>query len=254
MSYARLLPVALLVFCSAVIPLVAHAAPTPEQLALVEQLGSTDYITRREATSKLLQDQSLDTDKLTGLMQKTTTPEQRQRMLRIAKHHFLRSQLRDPPSNVRLTGALGIRHKIRQNGMLPGVDGAAAVVVQTLQGFPGYIAFEPGDLIIGFEGELWPDNLDTMIFGRMLAKHRAGDTVKFTVLRDGEQREVSLTLAPMPDLGRMYRESDGRLQRVIEQRWQESLAEMLENAPEVQPVPLSERPAATQPAATQASE
>lgn len=210
----------------------------------IEQLGDPDYATRRAATLHLLNDNSLTADRLTLLMAATNTTEQRHRLLNIAKHHILRRELAGAPPNVRITGGMGILHKIQQAGMLPQVDGAASVVITSLPGFPGYAAFEPGDLIIGINGKPWPKNLDQLKLDRALSPYSAGDEVSFLVIRDGQSRTATLTLAPSTDLRRMYQGSDGRLQRTYQRLWDNARADMLKNAPDLKPTPL---PAATKP-------
>jgi 2-alkenal reductase len=53
-----------------------------------------------------------------------------------------------------------------------------------------------GDVIVELDGKPIPD-FDTLL--TEILKRKPGDTVRLVVLREGERREVDLTLEPRPD-------------------------------------------------------
>ncbi len=69
-------------------------------------------------------------------------------------------------------------------------------VTGTLPGYPAEGVLKPGDVILSVNGVRTPTLED---FSRLMAKHRPGDTVTLTILRNGAKLNVSITLAPRPE-------------------------------------------------------
>ncbi|QOJ79431.1 site-2 protease family protein [Infirmifilum lucidum] len=69
-------------------------------------------------------------------------------------------------------------------------------VTGTLPGYPAEGVLKPGDVILSVNGVRAPTLED---FSRLMAKHRPGDTVTLTILRNSVKLNVSITLAPRPE-------------------------------------------------------
>ncbi|MCE9571536.1 MAG: trypsin-like peptidase domain-containing protein [Deltaproteobacteria bacterium] len=74
-------------------------------------------------------------------------------------------------------------------GVVPGGAAERAGVVSTQPGANG--VWKLGDLIVGFDGAQIKKQADLY---RALDNHKVGDTVKLTLERDGQKRDVELTL------------------------------------------------------------
>lgn len=200
--------------------------------ARLEALGDLDYAVRREAELDLRSDADLTLDRLRPMLAEARTLEQQQRLLRVAEHVFLRSQASATRAGQAGPGSIGIEHKIPPTDTLPGVRGSGVLVLSTLPGFPGHEALVPGDILLGIDGQRWPMHLTNDVFGRAMRRVPAGGTVRFSVLRDGREVPVTLTLAHKIDLTRMYQTRNLQLSPRFANLWQTTRAELLTLLPE----------------------
>ncbi|MEM6393255.1 MAG: PDZ domain-containing protein [Planctomycetota bacterium] len=247
------------------VPLFAQpdAAATPEDVDRIrlDALADLDYAVRRNAELDLRSDPTLTLDRLRPMLAEARTLEQQQRLMRVAEHVFLRSQAAATRAGQAGPGSIGIEHKIPPTDALPGVRGSGVLVLSTLPGFPGHEALVPGDILLGINGQRWPLHLTNDVFGRAMRRIPAGGTARFTVLRDGQETPVSLTLAHKIDLTRMYQTRNLQLSPRFANLWQTTRAELLALTPEPvapdltpppPPAPPASPPApASQPAQTQ---
>jgi S1-C subfamily serine protease len=95
----------------------------------------------------------------------------------------------DEDLNRLITGQLGTKG-VAVLGVSPGSAAAAAGLEGVRTQADGSIA--PGDIILSVDGE--PVQSVAQLLAR-LDDHAVGDTVRLTVVRGGQKREVSVTLA-----------------------------------------------------------
>ncbi len=78
-------------------------------------------------------------------------------------------------------------------------DAKGAAITDVTDGSPAEKAgLKPGDVVIGVDGRTVDDNND---LSRYIASKAPGDTVRLQVVRDGEERPVSVTLGTFPEQG-----------------------------------------------------
>ena len=171
--------------------------------ALLDRLQETDYVTRRDATEKLLQDRRMDMDRLGQLWQRASDLEQRQRLLQVTRHHLIRRSVQqafgdDGP------GFIGIR-------LEPAADDsdAAVRVAWTFPGFPGYAHLRPGDLIVALNdvalNDAGQDNGAGSTFDRRIRSLRAGALIRLTVRRAGQVVDICFALGNHAAFDQVYR-------------------------------------------------
>lgn len=186
----------LLVGLAMLSPRAAAVEPGNANLAVVQQLDDRDYGTRQFATQALMRE-PITVDAVLGLYAKTTSAEQRHRLLLVAHHHFIRqairSEFKQPGS-----GFIGIKLSttvIDQDGR---PDTTVIIVDSTIPGFPGHAALSSGDLILGLNGEAvgtdLPDAARAEAFIRSIKSMRGGQMIELTVRRDDRTFAVSLRL------------------------------------------------------------
>ena len=170
-------------------------------------LGSADFQVREAATSALLVAPWVTEEVLINQFAHATSLEQRHRLLGIARHMLLR-QLRERDfmhhAAIRAKASLGVMH-VGYSAETARVAGKSAIEVQqTIPGFPGHEHFKPGDLIVSFNGEPFPERSQRDDFVGRITAQRAGDRVEMEVVRDGEVVVVSVVLASSSALNSMY--------------------------------------------------
>ncbi|MEM9348082.1 MAG: hypothetical protein AAGB26_15850 [Planctomycetota bacterium] len=187
----------------------------------VAALNHEDYAVRESAQAYLLTDDTLDKKALKKLIQQSGSPEQSQRLLYVAEHHVMREMReRDFGNNLNnndpFPGQLGQRrpasvgysyepvmaHENPQSAM-PGVR-----VIATMPGFPGHAHLRRGDIIVQIAGQSpsphhQHHDITNWVRWRISA-HEAGDTMQFTVLRNGELLAIELVCAEGLALDHMY--------------------------------------------------
>ncbi|MEM6506584.1 MAG: hypothetical protein AAF711_14170 [Planctomycetota bacterium] len=187
----------------------------------VAALNHADYAVRESAQAYLLTDDTLDQETLKELIQQSGSPEQSQRLLYIAEHHAMRVMRErdfgnnlddnDPfpgqpgqrrPASVGYSYEPVMAHENPQAAM-PGVR-----VIATMPGFPGHAHLRRGDIIVQIAGQsLSPHHQHHDITNWVrwrISAHEAGDTMRFTVLRNGELLAIELVCAEGLALDHMY--------------------------------------------------
>ena len=144
-------------------------------------------------------------------------------------------------------GSLGVSHRAFPAGSLPGVEEPSIAVVRTLPGFPAFEALRAGDLIVGLNGRpvAWPEpaplerghrrqeqarqrlateaTAAATAFSEAVQRAGAGNPVTLRILRGGERLEVSVTLAEVDALRRLYPRGARGLR---DEAWAERLGEL----------------------------
>lgn len=203
-------------------PVVSPWAERPREEVLAA-LDDAEFAVRESASAFLLTDNTLDKEVLKELMKKAKSPEQRQRLLRVAEHHVLREMrerefgdlqrqdeaLRDErfqpasrPASVGYSYDPVLAHENPQAD-LPGVR-----VVATMPGFPGHAHLRRDDIIVQINGRGLSNHLTendiTDWVKRQIATRQAGQTIDFTVLRDGKPLAIQMVCAEGVALNYMY--------------------------------------------------
>lgn len=221
---AGLLP-AFLLSC---LPAILLAQPTP---GILDRLNDPDFAVRQQATRSLLQDTTLTLDTIVEWMSQAQTPEQRHRLLRVARHHLLR-QAREGGERDALLPAIGFSHEVLQAGVLSGVDSGAVHIVATLPGFPAHAYLAPGDVLIELDDRPLPADLTPQVFQELLRQYRPGQMIALTVLRGRETVRVELQLASLEMLTTIYSD-EPTLRDPYATRWRALRERLLADAPAV---------------------
>ena len=203
---------------------------TPSALALeshldddtLRQLAHIEYEMREEMTSRLLADLSLTEDDLARLYTKATVPEQKNRLLAVARHYEVR-EMTHVKVDGQGKGAVGVRHEAVVAGRLPGVEHAGVMVVKTFPGFPAYAHLQPGDVIIEIDGQPFPadgDNVQLIEhFVSAVQVHKPDAMVRLTVLRNRKKLDVKFRLASYEALQAIY-QNGGQMRQPFLAAWQ----------------------------------
>ena len=237
----------LLLLLASATPARAEAAP---DRAVLDRLGAADHAARATATADLLADPSLSDRRIDGLYAAASTPEQRHRLLRIARHHLLR-RLREAHFEPVGDGSLGIRQSALLSRQLPQIRAPAIAVVSTLPGMPAHEKLRRGDLILAVGGQPLRDdhrgNTLNTSFVALVKRKRPGQPLHLRVLRDGGTIEVEVVLASRRALDGMYREMnvpvagaaippEPVLAEPFRSRWQQRRDQLLATGPPVTPI------------------
>jgi hypothetical protein len=214
---------------------VTAAGRAADPSTALNDLDSDDYKVREAATHRLLADNTLSVRDVRHLYARAATDEQRQRLLVVARHHFLRQVARDkavkaekvPNLEDAKAGALGVHTDAVTAEELPELKVPAIRVTQRLAGFPAFAALKRDDLIIAVNGvNLSVNNLNGPFAGRLIGpdtignrarnianrfsdlvkRHPAGTEIHFTVVRDRKTIRVDVTLANLNALDEMYQQ------------------------------------------------
>ncbi len=213
-------------------------------------LDDAAFAVRESAEAFLLTDDSLSKAVLKQLIQQAKSPEQRQRLLRVAEHHILREMRerdfgevpddalifprqedRKRPASVGYSYEPVLAHE-NPDADLPGVR-----VIATMPGFPGHAHLRRGDIIVQINGQGLSNHHrehDITNWVRwQIASREAGDTIDFTLLRGGKLLAVKMVCAEGIALDHMYTTDafesaarKGGYQREWEEAYQELAAEM----------------------------
>jgi len=194
-----------------------------DQTSLLDELANDDFTTRQRASEKLLVDEQLDQETIKQLYSQSHLPEQRHRLLEVARHHALR-QMRLEAMDGQGKGAIGIRHEAFSDTHFPILGRRTGlVVVETFSGFPGHAHLRRGDLILAIDDQRFPagtisDEVADQ-FVRSVQEHLPGERVSFTVFRHGRLITVQLRLANLNALRSMYKNAQ-KLQQPFYDRWE----------------------------------
>ena len=190
---------------------------------VVAALDHKDFAQRESAQAFLLTDDTLSKEVLQQLIQQAKSPEQGQRLLRVAEHHVMR-ELRErdfgphvvpaedgpvvPGRIERQPAAVGYSYEPvmaheNPHANLPGVR-----VIATMPGFPGHAHLRRGDIIVSIAGQSPSAHHQrhevTNWVSWCIRAQGAGDPIDFILLRDGEMLTVKLTCAQGVALDHMY--------------------------------------------------
>ena len=204
----------------------APVAPTPDDAAALAALNDPSYAVREAMTHTLLTDDAMDLDRLRALYAGATTPEQRQRVLCVARHHAIRQIVQQTeaapdaaPAAQARGGALGVTQLTltsENNAAGEAAPGAAGenasgggggggvMVLDTLPGFPAYTALQVDDIILEVNGVALLNDKSHLPFRDQIQAIPAGHAVTLTVLRNGERLPIDVTLASQPALAAIY--------------------------------------------------
>jgi hypothetical protein len=222
----------------------ADAKPLPE--FILSDLNAESFAAREAATLKLLADDSIDPQAVADLYPKATTAEQRNRLIDVARHHFIRKLRLQLFPGARL-GALGVIQAAMSADQLPKIGKPAARVVATLPGFPAYVALRAGDLVVAVNDEGLPPNLSpeetSAHFGRMIIDHRQDSVINLTVWRDGKTIEVKVRLASSDAIRNMFEPTNQRLLPQYRVRWLRFFDAMVDAGHQPTPLPVDLTPA-----------
>ena len=220
---------------------------------VVAALDHEKFAVRESAQAALLTDNTLGKAALKQLIEQAKSPEQRQRLLRIAEHHVLR-ELRERDFGqavepAEIDGAVPFRRASRPASVgysyepvmaheNPHAQLAGVRVIATMPGFPGHAHLRSGDIIVQIAGQGLSANhqhhdITNWVRWRISA-HQAGDTMAFTLLRDGELLTIELVCAEGLALGHMYTtdafETAAR-KEPYKRAWREAHDELTEKLP-----------------------
>ena len=186
---------------------------------LLADLDSPSYETRQRATEALLRDDTMTLDRVAELYAQAESPEQRHRLLAVARHYFLialQDELFPPPGS----GAIGMSHETIRVGEVAGLETPAVHVLRTLPGFPAFAWLRVDDLIVAYEGRPLPDDLATSGFTPLIEGRERGEMVELTILRDGERQTLRFELAGASALGGLFDAGTLDLRQPFLEQWQ----------------------------------
>ncbi|MBB6430052.1 PDZ domain-containing protein [Algisphaera agarilytica] len=187
------------------------AVAQPEHNPLVD-LAAEDFEIRQEASDALYLDETLSTEQLVGWYAQAEQPEVRQRLLAVARHHFLR-QMRLDTFPAEGPGSIGVVQSMQIEPPPIDADPKAqrnrttntfALVTRVLEGFPASGRLHPLDRVVALDGQLLGAANQNQRFEDLMGLYQAGDTLTLTVQRNGESLDIEIPLANRNALGAMY--------------------------------------------------
>ena len=168
-------------------------------------LGDDDYAVRQAVTHRLLSDDALTQEDVDRLYTASVTPEQRHRLLRVARHHMIRRMIEQRFGDQAGPGSMGLSHHVVN---ITGPDGiterTGVMVVMTLPGFPAYALLDPGDVIVDFAGQPIPERITPLQFQQLIQKHQTGEVINLSVMRNGKPVQIPFMLCQGQALGEVY--------------------------------------------------
>ncbi|MCE9592436.1 MAG: hypothetical protein K8S99_18170 [Planctomycetes bacterium] len=213
---SRWLPILVLLLAA---PL--HAEPINTEQVL-HDLASEDFNVRRSATHTLLADNRLTVEELAQVYRRATTPEQRNRLVEVARHHFLRRE-QEALASAGGAGSMGVI-LTPQMPLEPGERPAPGSVriAATFPGFPAYVHLEPGDTITALDDQ--PLDGDAEVQNRFIAaiqSRKAGSELRLTLDRNGQTVKVTMQLAAFMGLKQIFDSTPTMLQGAYYTKWSE---------------------------------
>lgn len=213
---------------------------------VVAMLGDDDFAVREQAEAHLRMDNTLDRAALRPLIAGATSDEQRYRLIRVAEHHVMRDvrerlfgerAIDDELNGIRRRqgASIGFSYSPFLGDENPVTQTPGVMVTATMPGFPGHAYLRVGDRVIAINGQtargIRHRELITSWISNRIGFHQPGDTIKLTVLREGQTLEVSIPCAQGRALSLMY-VSNGLdpafRQGEYTQMWLEARAELVE--------------------------
>lgn len=181
---------------------------SPDKYAAM--LSDESFAARQSATAALLNIDTLTAEQVVKLIPDAKTPEARQRLHRVARHHLVRKYIeehyREPAGTSGCLGVSMVSLSPSQERQGPG-ERPSVGVGQVFPGFPAAGRLEYGDRIIAVDGKALPSGTPEAVraaFVTMVTSNQPGATVQLTVVRDGKEREVRVKLASMQALRDIY--------------------------------------------------
>jgi len=187
---------AVLLFCCSAVTTPAQPTDATELLAA---LNDPSFETREAATQRLLADESLTEADILGLLGEAKSPEQRHRLMRVARHHVL-TRARIEHFKDDANASLGISQEV----VVAGREQAAVRVILTLPGFPAHAHLRPGDLITAIDGDTFPAAFNGQGFAAKVRSYKPGQAMTLTIRRDDQRLDVKVALASGEALEAMY--------------------------------------------------
>ncbi len=167
----------------------ADDRPEPSVGELVTALASDDMAERDAATRQLML-RHLSEEQLRSAFNLAEMPEQRHRLLRVARHQFYRDRVPVPEGVDDDHGSIGIAMRIERPEDHPTLEHGGMGVESVLAGFPAYVYLKPGDIIFAIDGKPLPRNITSEAFQRLIRSHRPGEMMSVQVLRGQERLRV----------------------------------------------------------------
>ena len=238
-----------LVLCGAGVSVRAQ----PAAGAALSDLGSSDCVTREAATRRLMADRAVTLEQIKRLYALADLPEQRHRLVEVARHHVLRAAQEQLDAGGAASVGVSLMPSRMSPEQTPGLNRAAVAVVVTFPGFPGHVYLRPGDLVVAIDGEPIPSDLPQQQivphFQQAVRRRRPGEMIRLSFFRDQEMRDVQFEMASLPALEQMY---DARRQAAVKpqfrDQWLQAQAALLAEG-EAQPPLLVDLPQAGAPEA-----
>lgn len=155
-------------------PAASVAADADSLDQLITQLASPTLAEREAATYDLLGSNTIPLRQIEQALQHTPlTHEQRRRLTAVAHARFVQNP----------HGAIGVQFNTR--------DRSGLVIAKTFDEFPSARVLKEGDLLLAINGVTLRSITDVR---RLVTSRGPGETVTMSIIRDGEQQEVRVTL------------------------------------------------------------
>lgn len=181
---------------------------SPDKYAAM--LSDESFAARQSATAALMNIDTLTAEQVVKLVADAKTPEARQRLHRVARHHlvrkFIEEHYREPAGPNGCLGVSMVSLSPSQDRSEPG-ERPSVGVGQVFPGFPAAGKLEQGDRITAVDGKALPSGTPEAVraaFVTMVTSNQPGAVVPLTVVRDGKEREVRVKLASMMALRDIY--------------------------------------------------
>lgn len=213
--------------------LVSLGLPSPvlaqlDAQAVLRDLASDDFNTRERATRELLINNKLTPQDIAPVFRQTTTPEQRARLLDVARHHFLRGE-QEKLSQVGGQGSLGVSLQSRPPGDPedPTSQRGGIRIAATYPGFPAYYFLKAGDVIVAVDDQALGDAPFVQNrFVEIVQSRGVGGTLSLKIDRNGQTLDMAIPLAGFVGLVRMFAGSPWALQPEFQQKWNKVQTEL----------------------------
>ena len=212
---------------------------------VMDNLADERYEVRQRQTRQLLREAELDLRAIVQLYVQAELAEQRHRLRAVLRHHvLLRHRERNQPGG---GGALGISHRGLTAEQAGRIGRPVVEVLATMPGMPAYVELEPGDMIIGFDGQSLEleaggdgeatirqpqagrpavhiagqpvaQNV-TLRLSQLIQRRSPGSEIELTIIRAGREQRLRVTLTGNDALRTMYDDQDHRLQGEYATGW-----------------------------------
>lgn len=198
----------------------AVAQPANDDTHILSALGSDQYAVRESMTRRLLAGPDLTPQRLERLYAAATLPEQRHRLLDVAKHHLLRRVVHEQFPGGQ-SGSIGVSLGSVNEEQTPGVRQSAIYVGQTYPGFPAFSELSPGDIILEVNGEQPGQQRGLGLVQFMvnrITQHAPGEYIELTVLRDDQTFNVKIRLVNIDALHALYQTRERPVAQAVQLR------------------------------------